>query len=229
MKYLWVEDSGAGCHFWELVNTYNFNGEYVVESKSGNEGILQAVNKLVPRKGDTYYIIFDHIFNNQDIVLKYCMLEEAALQYPGQIILLDYVCFEYLILSFSKLVEWTGTGKKDVVAVRDDILNSFNNYKLDPKRLQNDKSMLYINRFKRPTMEKILKSLTNELTENGDWSVKTEFMGDCWYKDCCNVKYPSNRECGHPDIMDGCLRIKTLIKSPEVQHVINSMNKKFIF
>lgn len=40
MKYLWVEDSGAGCHLGELVNTYNFNGEYVVESKSGNEGII---------------------------------------------------------------------------------------------------------------------------------------------------------------------------------------------
>ena len=33
MKYLWTEDTGAGLHFWKLVNQLFFNDEFVVESK----------------------------------------------------------------------------------------------------------------------------------------------------------------------------------------------------
>ena len=33
MRYLWIEDTGAGLHFWKLVNQLFFNDEFVVESK----------------------------------------------------------------------------------------------------------------------------------------------------------------------------------------------------
>ena len=33
MKYLWTEDTGAGLHFWKLVNQLFFNDALVVESK----------------------------------------------------------------------------------------------------------------------------------------------------------------------------------------------------
>ena len=32
MKYLWTEDTGAGLHFWKLVNQLFFNDALVVES-----------------------------------------------------------------------------------------------------------------------------------------------------------------------------------------------------
>ena len=31
MKYLWTEDTGAGFHFWQLVNRIFFDGELIVE------------------------------------------------------------------------------------------------------------------------------------------------------------------------------------------------------
>ena len=33
MKYLWTEDTGAGLHFWKLVNQLFFDDALVVESK----------------------------------------------------------------------------------------------------------------------------------------------------------------------------------------------------
>lgn len=33
MRYLWTEDTGAGLHFWKLVNQLFFDNELVVESK----------------------------------------------------------------------------------------------------------------------------------------------------------------------------------------------------
>ena len=36
MKYLLTEDTGAGLHFWKLVNQLFFNDALVVESKESN-------------------------------------------------------------------------------------------------------------------------------------------------------------------------------------------------
>lgn len=46
MKYLWTEDTGAGFHFWQLVNRMFFHGELVVESKKSNQGILDALFQI---------------------------------------------------------------------------------------------------------------------------------------------------------------------------------------
>lgn len=56
MRYLWTEDTGAGLHFWKLVNQLFFNNELVVESKGSNQGLLDAVLDL-QSKVDIYYAI----------------------------------------------------------------------------------------------------------------------------------------------------------------------------
>ena len=43
MKYLWTEDTGAGLHFWKLVNQLFFDDALVVESKGSNQGLLDFV------------------------------------------------------------------------------------------------------------------------------------------------------------------------------------------
>lgn len=42
MRYLWTEDTGAGLHFWKLVNQLFFDNELVGESKGSNQGLLEA-------------------------------------------------------------------------------------------------------------------------------------------------------------------------------------------
>ncbi len=39
MRYLWTEDTGAGLHFWKLVNRLFSDNELVVESKGSNQGL----------------------------------------------------------------------------------------------------------------------------------------------------------------------------------------------
>lgn len=46
MRYLWTEDTGAGLHFWKLVNQLFFDNELAVESKGSNQGLLDAVLDL---------------------------------------------------------------------------------------------------------------------------------------------------------------------------------------
>ena len=46
MRYLWTEDTGAGLHFWKLVNQLFFDNELAVESKRSNQGLFDAVLDL---------------------------------------------------------------------------------------------------------------------------------------------------------------------------------------
>ena len=111
MRYLWTEDAGAGLHFWKLVNQLFFDNELAVESKGSNQGLLDAVLDLNIKGDDKYYSAFDYVVDNQDIRNKYRMLKSITDKSEGKIVILDMICFEYLILAFDKLVEWTGTGR----------------------------------------------------------------------------------------------------------------------
>ena len=106
MKYLWTEDTGAGLHFWKLVNQLFFNDALVVESKESNQGLLDALAEIDMKEDDKYYISFDYVVDNQDIRNKYRMLKSITDKAEGKIIILDMICFEYLILAFDKLVTW---------------------------------------------------------------------------------------------------------------------------
>ena len=107
MKYLCTEDTGAGLHFWKLVNQLFFNDALVVESKESNQGLLDALAEIDMKEDDKYYISFDYVVDNQDIRNKYRMLKSIEDKAEGKIIILDMICFEYLILAFDKLVAWT--------------------------------------------------------------------------------------------------------------------------
>ena len=71
MRYLWTEDTGAGLHFWKLVNQLFFDNELVVESKGSNQGLLDAVIELGIRDDDEYYVAFDYVVDNQDMSGNY--------------------------------------------------------------------------------------------------------------------------------------------------------------
>ena len=223
MKYLWTEDTGAGLHFWKLINQIFFDNELAIESKANNQGILDALSDLEIKADDKYYIAFDYVVDNQDIRNKYRMLKSIAEKSEGKIIILDMICFEYLILAFDKPVAWTGTGKADKIKIRDDILSAIEDHRINLSKIDDEKTLQYLAGFKRYSTERVMKSLVGELTENEKWSVKGSLMGECWYKDCCISEHPDNLRCGEPEIEDGSEKMRMLIQSEEVQRVIGEV------
>ena len=223
MKCLWSEDTGAGLHFWKLVNQLFFDDELVIESKGSNQGILDALSDLKLNEDDVYYIAFDYVVDNQDIRNKYRLLKSIAAKSEGRIIVLDMICFEYLILAFDKLVAWTGTGKTDKIKIREDILAAIENHKINLSKIDDEKTLQYLAGFKRYSTERVMKSLVGELTENEKWSVKGSLMGECWYKDCCISEHPDNLRCGEPEVEDGSEKMRMLIQSESVQKVLNQI------
>ena len=223
MKYLWTEDTGAGLHFWKLVNQLFFDNALVVESKESNQGILYSLTSLNAKEEDEYYIAFDYVPDNQDIRNKYRQLKQLVEKSEAKVIILDMICFEYFILAFDKLVSWTGTGKKDKIKMREDILAAIEDHRIDLSKIENQTTMQYLSGFKRYSTERVMKSLVGEFTQNEKWSVKGTFMGDCWYKDCCVSEYPDNLRCGKPEVEGGNEKMRLLIQSEEVQRVIGEV------
>ena len=220
MKYLWTEDTGAGLHFWKLVNQLFFDNALVVESKESNQGILDSLTSLNAKEEDEYYIAFDYVPDNQDIRNKYRLLKQLVEKSEAKIIIFDMICFEYFILAFDKLVSWTGTGKKDKIKMREDILVAIEDHRIDLSKIENQTTMQYLSGFKRYSTERVMKSLVGEFTQNEKWSVKGLLMGECWYKDCCVSEHPDSLRCGKPEVEDGNEKMRMLIQSEEVQKVI---------
>lgn len=223
MKYLWTEDTGAGLHFWKLVNQLFFDNALVVESKESNQGILYSLTLLNAKEEDEYYIAFDYVPDNQDIRNKYRQLKQLVEKSEAKVIILDMICFEYFILAFDKLVSWTGTGKTDKIKMREDILAAIENHRIDLSKIDNQMTMQYLSGFKRYSTERVMKSLVGEFTQNEKWSVKGQLMGECWYKDCCVSEHTDSLRCGKPEIDDGSEKMRMLIQSEEVQRVIGEV------
>ena len=223
MRYLWTEDTGAGLHFWKLVNQLFFDNELVVESKGSNQGLLDALIDFGIKDDDKYYVAFDYVVDNQDIRNKYRMLKSITDKSEGKIVILDMICFEYLILAFDKLVEWTGTGKTDKIKIREEILDAVENHRIDLSKINGEKTLQYIAGFKRYSTERVMKSLVGEFTQNEKWFVKGALMGECWYKDCCVSEHMDSIRCGRPEVEDGDDKMRMLIQSEEVQRLMRAI------
>lgn len=223
MKYLWTEDTGAGFHFWKLINQLFFDNMLIVESKGSNQGILDALSVLKPEDENIYYVAFDYVVDNQDIRNKYRLLKSIADQSEGKIIILDLICFEHLILAFDNLVTWTGTGKVDKIKIREEVLSAMENHSINLSKIQDEKTLEYLSGFKRYSTERIMKSLVGELTQNEKWSIKGTLMGECWYKDCCISEHSDKLRCGKPEIESGSEKMRTVIRSEEVQRAIGKI------
>lgn len=221
MKYLWTEDTGAGLHFWKLVNQLFFDNALVVESKESNQGILYSLTSLNAKEEDEYYIAFDYVPDNQDIRNKYRQLKQLVEKSEAKVIILDMICFEYFILAFDKLVSWTGTGKKDKIKMREDILAAIEDHRIDLSKIKNQTTMQYLSGFKRYSTERVMKSLVGEFTQNEKWSVKGQLMGECWYKDCCVSEHLDSLRCGKPEVEGGSEKMRMLIQSEEVQKILS--------
>lgn len=223
MKYLWTEDTGAGLHFWKLVNQLFFDDSFIVETKESNQGLLDALLNLELQEDNKYYIAFDYVVDNQDIRNKYRLFKSIVDNSEGKVILLDMICFEYLILSFDKLISWTGTGKTDKIRIREHILKAVEDHRINLSMISDEKTLQYLAGFKRYSTERAMKSLVGELTENEQWSIKGTLMGKCWYKDCCISEHLGSLRCGRPEIEDGNNKMMYLIQSENVQNVLENI------
>ena len=102
---------------------------------------MDALSDIDMKEDDKYYIAFDYVVDNQDIRNKYRILKSIADKAEGKIIILNMICFEYLILAFDKLVAWTGTGKTDKIKIREEVLSAIEDHRINLSKIDDVKTL----------------------------------------------------------------------------------------
>ena len=103
--YLWIEDrkNKSGYIFWQTI-LGQLCPEIVLESKQNNSELVKAVKALEDSE-NRYIVVFDNSFDNLQVAMEQKMLRK----YVGDkenVILMDIICFEYILLEFKELIEW---------------------------------------------------------------------------------------------------------------------------
>lgn len=189
--YLWTEDreNKAGYTFWKHMMNCLYP-DIIVESKQNNIGLLKAVKKLV--KSDTpddkYIIAMDESFDNDQVVREMRALKRV-ISGNTNIYVLKLISFEYILLSFTKLLDWIYAEndefrKKRVVEIsaREAILAAIEEGR-DYKSLAELKQ--FTSDVDNYNIEQLVSKLLFKLTRNTGFEVSKGTLGECWRNNCC--------------------------------------------
>lgn len=189
--YLWTEDreNKAGYTFWKTMMGCLYP-HIIVESKQNNIGLLKAVKQLVKSEPleDKYIIAMDESFDNHQVVREMRALK-CAISGNQNIYVLRLISFEYILLSFTELLNWIYAENDDFrekraieISAREAVLAAI-------EQSRDYKSLVELKRFSADinnyNIEQLISKLLFRLTRNTGFEVSKGILGECWCKDCC--------------------------------------------
>lgn len=103
--FLWIEDrkDKASYRFLESL-LKELCPDVEVVSKKNNSELVKAVMNL-DDTNNQYVIVFDHSFDNLQVVMELKLLSHYADQ-KENVTMIDIICFEYILLEFKNLINW---------------------------------------------------------------------------------------------------------------------------
>ncbi|MBQ7433083.1 MAG: hypothetical protein IJV50_06460 [Lachnospiraceae bacterium] len=142
--FLWIEDrkGKASYIFWENF-LKQLCPEVELESKKNNSELVKAV-KNINDPHNRYVIVFDNSFDNLQSTMEHKLLKQYA-DKKENIVLLDMICFEYILLEFRKLIDWIYAPEDEfrekrsgVISAREKLIHSIGTGKMMDWRWQID-------------------------------------------------------------------------------------------
>lgn len=202
--FLWIEDcKGKSAYtFWKsFIN--QLRPEIVVESKKNSSELVKAVKNLKDIE-NKYVIIFDNSFDNLQAVMELKLLKHYADE-KDNVVIVDIVCFEYILLEFRDLITWIYAPddeflvkRSDSIAAREKLVNSITSGEWSYKDIQ--EIMEYDKNIEEHNIEQLATKLLFDLTRNTGFEVSKSTIGDCWVKSCCEWKNRMENDiCGLDD------------------------------
>ena len=187
--FLWIEDKKgkASYMFWDCL-LKQLSPDVEVESKKNNSELVKAVKNL----DDTvnrYVIVFDNSFDNPQIAMEQKLLKQY-IDKKENVVLMDIICFEYILLEFKYFIEWIFAPDDELlkkragaVMAREKLIKSIEignmNY-IDVKEI-----VEYDAHITEHNIEQLAAKLLFDLTRNTGFEVTKGNIGDCWIKSCC--------------------------------------------
>lgn len=187
--FLWIEDrkGKASYIFWKSL-LKQLCLEVEIESKKNNSELVKAVRDL-DDTDSRYVIVLDGSFDNQQVALEQKRLKQYA-EKKGNVILMDIICFEYILLEFRHLIDWIYASddefrkkRANAITAREKLISSIENGTTDYKVIK--ELAEYDARIAEHNIEQLAAKLLFDLTRNTGFEVSKGKIGDCWIKPCC--------------------------------------------
>jgi hypothetical protein len=199
--FLWIEDhkDKSGYTFWKTMMAQLYP-EIIVESKQNNSELVKAVRRLEDSE-NKYIIVLDNAFDNLQAIMEQKRLHEFAAE-KENVILLDIICFEFVLLEFRNLIKWIYAPNDEflrkrakAIAARESLVNCILSgnaaYTEEKAIVEYDENLTGYN------IEKLSAKLLFDLTRNTGFEVTKGVLGECWILSCCDwVKREENDICG---------------------------------
>lgn len=188
--FLWIEDrkDKASYTFWDTL-LKQLCPDVQVESKKNNSELVKAVKNL-DDTDNRYLIVFDNSFDNLQVAMEQKLLKQYA-DKKENVVLMDIICFEYILLEFKNLINWIYAPDDEflekragAIAAREKLVNSIEtgnmNYKDIKEIVEYDEHITEHN-----NIEQLVAKLLFDLTRNTGFEVSKGKIGDCWIESCC--------------------------------------------
>lgn len=188
--FLWIEDrkDKASYMFWKTFMQQLFP-HVIVESKTNNSELVKAVKSLQDYN-NRYIVLLDNSFDNLQVYHEYKILKKYA-DIKKNVILLDIICFEYILLEFDKLIKWIYAPDDEflvkrinAIRARELLVKSIQSETFDYKTIQ--EIIKYDNHLDNHNIEQLSAKLLFDLTRNTGFEVSKGMIGKCWIDSCCN-------------------------------------------
>lgn len=190
--YFWIEDrkDKAGYTFWYIFMN-QLCPEVIVESKKNNSELIKAVRQLKDTD-NKYIVVFDNSFDNLQVYQEFKTLKKYV-EMKENVLLMDIICFEYVLLEFDKLVSWIYAPNDEfllkrinAVKAREKLVKSINAGDLDYKSIREIMEYNKAFGFHNHNIEQLSAKLLFDLTRNTGFEVSKGMIGVCWTVSCCD-------------------------------------------
>ena len=187
--YLWIEDrkNKSGYIFWQTI-LGQLCPEIVLESKQNNSELVKAVKALEDSENRNI-VVFDNSFDNLQVAMEQKMLRKYAGD-KENVILMDIICFEYILLEFKELIEWIYAPddeflvkRKKAITAREKLVKTIQGGEINYKDIR--EIIEYNENVDNYNVEQLSAGILFDLTRNTGFEVSKGSVGECWIKSCC--------------------------------------------
>lgn len=187
--YLWIEDrkDKSGYIFWQTL-LGQLCPEIVLESKKNNSELVKAVKGLEDSE-NRYIVVLDNSFDNLQVAMEQKLLRKYAGD-KENVVLMDIICFEYILLEFKDLIEWIYAPddeflvkRKKVITAREKLVKTIQSGEVDYKDIR--EIIEYNENVDNYNVEQLSARILFDLTRNTGFEVSKGSVGECWIKSCC--------------------------------------------
>lgn len=121
------------------------------------------------------------------------MEQKMLRKYAGDkenVILMDIICFEYILLEFKELIEWIYAPddeflvkRKKAITAREKLVKTIQNGEINYKDIR--EIIEYNENVDNYNVEQLSAGILFDLTRNTGFEVSKGSVGECWIKSCC--------------------------------------------